>query len=65
MFMSIIIILHENRQHVPAVSTKYSHLVATPGAAYPPRLGLAYLDQYLGHILSKVYGITTTDCISV
>ena len=53
--MNITIILHENREHVPAVSTNYSHLAATPGAAYPPRLGLAYLGQYLGHILSKVY----------
>ena len=55
MFINITLILHENREHVPAVSTKYSHLAATPGAAYPPRLGLAYLGQYLGHILSKVY----------
>ena len=52
MFINITIILHENRENVPAVSTKYSHLAATPGAAYPPRLGLAYL----GHILSNVYG---------
>ena len=59
MFINIIIILHENREHVPAVSTKYSHLAATPGAAYPPRLGLAYLGQYLGHILSKVYAPPT------
>ena len=55
MFINITLILHENREHVPAVSTKYSHLAATQGAAYPPRLGLAYLGQYLGHILSKVY----------
>ena len=55
MFINITIILHENHEHVPAVSTKYSHLAATSGAAYPPRLGLAYLGQYLGHILSKVY----------
>ena len=44
---------------IPAISTKYistCHLAATPGAAYPPCLGLAYLGQYLGHILSKVYG---------
>ena len=53
--INITIILHENRDHVPASSTIYSHLPATPGAAYPPRLGLAYLGQYLGHILSKVY----------
>ena len=33
----------------------YNHAAATPGAAYPPRLGLAYLGQYLAHILSKVY----------
>ena len=58
MFINITIILHENHEHVPAVSTKYSHLAATPGAPYPPRLGLAYLGQYLGHILSKVY-----DCL--
>ena len=58
MFINITIILHENRAHVPAVSTKYSHLAATPGAAYPPRLRLAYLGQYLGHILSKVYDIS-------
>ena len=56
MFINITIILHENHEHVPAVSTKYSHLAATSGAAYPPRLGLAYLGQYLGHILSKVSG---------
>ena len=56
-FISITIILHENREHVPVVSTKYSHLAAIPGAAYPPRLGLAYLGQYLGHILSKVYAV--------
>ena len=55
MFIKITIILLENREYVPAVSTKHSHLTATPSAAYPPRLGLAYLGQYLGHILSKVY----------
>ena len=63
-FTNITIILHENREHVPAASTKYSHLAATPGAAYPPRLGLAYLGQYLGHISSKVYGEWVCDSYS-
>ena len=65
MFINIIIILHENREHVPVVSTKYCHLAATPGAAYPPRLGLAYLGQYLCHILSKVYSSLLIDIITL
>ena len=61
-FINITIILHENCEHVPKVSTKYSHLAATPGAVYPPCLGLAYLGQYLGHILSKVYVLFCPAC---
>ena len=56
--IKITIILHENCEHVPAVSIKFGHLSVTSGAVHPPRNGLAYLGKYQGQVLSKVYAFS-------